>query len=405
MLLNLPVSSYDVPPDSTARLVNCHPELQPAGATSPVKLLRSPGTSSWTTVGSGPIGGMYRAKIDFGSGPIDRLYVVSDRQLYSVDSSKTATLLGVVGTPTRLSFAHNDGNLVVVNEPNAYYWDGTTFAEIDDPNFTSRGAGDVVFLENYLLFREPNSNVVFGADLGEVNDFLGLDFVQVNTSPDDLVGLFTDHRNLVAFCDNTTEMFSNSPIGSGFAFERNVNATMQVGLADASLVGRVFDVVFWVADDLTVRRLDGNVPTKVSTPYIEQKLREVTISSGETWGYITPGHYFIGFTFLEGTYVFDMATNEWFERESYRKSFYRPRFMQRFANKTLAGDRDSNAIVELSTSVYSDALTDRRRVPRFSAWNGPISRCTPRAVTRSTTGSRSSSTRATASRRARVPTR
>ena len=68
---------------------------------------------------------------------------------------------------------------------------------------------------------------------------------------------------------------------------------------------------------------------------------------------------FIGFTFLEGTIVFDAVTGEWAERQSYGELFWRPRFCTNFAGKVLAGDPFTNQIVELDLDTYSDALTDR----------------------------------------------
>ena len=213
-------------------------------------------------------------------------------------------------------------------------------------------------MENYLLFREPNSNRFFGADLGSVTDYEALQFANADSSPDDMVGMITDHRALLCFGDTTTEIFENTG-AAGFPFERNINGTMQVGLADASLVGRIFDIVYFVADDLTVRRLEGNQPVRISTHFVEQKLASFTIASGETWAYQSEGHFFIGFTFLEGTLVYDAVTQEWHERESYREKYWRPRWCVEFAGKILAGDPFSNNVIEVDKDTYSDVITDR----------------------------------------------
>ena len=431
MQLNLPVYSYShrSQPFSTARLLNCYPELMPPGSAYPVILQRAPGTKDWSTAGSGSIRGMYQAEIGFSTGRLDRLYVVSGRELYSVDSDGTATLLGDIGTPNNIDFAHNDVALVVVNEPRAYHFDGriasgthngsanssyledttanwvedvfvgleiqnttdgskgritantqttitatlyggtdndwdssdayslNSFAEITDPDFTTRGAGNVEFMENYLLFREPNSDRIFGAELGSATEFDALDFVNVDSNPDYVLGTITDQRSLIAFGKKTTEFYENTGI-SGFPFQRNINGTIQVGLAGENLYGRCFDVVYFIADDLTVRRMDGNQPVRISSHYIEQKLESnFTIAQGESFSYWEEGHFFIGFTFPEGSIVFDAVTQEWHERESYELPHWRFRYMQKFANKMLAGDYYSNEIVELDNKVYNEAVS------------------------------------------------
>jgi hypothetical protein len=431
MQLNLPVYSYShrSQPFSSARLLNCYPELMPPGSAYPVVLQRAPGTKDWSTAGSGPIRGMYQAEIGFSTGRLDRLYVVSGRELYSVDSAGTATLIGDIGTPNNIDFAHNQDGLVIVNEPRAYHYDGrkasgthngsansayledttanwvenvfvgleisnttdgskgritantqttitatltggtdndwdssdayslNSFAEITDPDFTERGAGNVEFLENFLLFREPNSDRIFGAEIGSSTVFDSLDYVNVDSNPDFVLGTITDQRSLVAFGKKTTEFYENTGI-SGFPFQRNINGTVEVGLAGKNLYARCFDVVYFVADDLTVRRLDGNQPVRVSTHYIEQKLHaDFTVASGEAWSYFEEGHFFFGLTFPEGTIVYDAVTGEWHERESYGLKYWRFRYMQDFAGAQLAGDYDSNEIVEIDNQTYAEAVS------------------------------------------------
>jgi hypothetical protein len=392
--------------------------------------MRSQGTKDWATVGSGSIKGQWQAEIGFSTGRLDRLYVVSGRELYSVDSEGTATLLGDIGTPGNLDFDYNEDSLVIVNEPRAYHFDGriasgthdgsgnasilsdstanwkddvfvglevqnttdgsagiitsnsktsitatlaggtdndwdasdayyiNSFAEITDPDFTSRGAGNVDFLENFLLFREPNSNRMFGADLGSATDYDSLNFVNADSNPDHLIGGVSIDRNYIAFGKKTTEMYTNTG-ASGFPFERIINATMQVGLAAEGLYGICFDVVYFIADDLTVRRLDGNAPVRISTHYIEQLLQSTfTLSSGEAFSYWYEGHFFIGFTFNEGTIVYDAVTQEWHERGSYNLPYYRFMHMQRFSGKWLAGDSDSNEVVELDAKTFAEAVND-----------------------------------------------
>ena len=148
--LPLPLHSYQLRsrPASPSRLVNCLAEKLPPGAKAPYALTRTFGIAAWTTVGNGPIVAMHKA--------LGYLWVVSGSELYRIDSNKTATLIGNVGLSSRIDIANNITTIVVVNEPNAYYYDGTTFGQITDSDFTSRGAADVEFVDNWLLFREPN---------------------------------------------------------------------------------------------------------------------------------------------------------------------------------------------------------------------------------------------------------
>lgn len=439
MRINLPIHSYDLRsrPSSSSRLVNCYPELLPPGARAPILLSRAPGITAWTTVGTGPIRALYKAPIDFATGQKEYLYVVSGEELYYVDTDKTATLIGNIGTPGRIDIDSNITSVVVVNEPRAYAFNGvvytgthtggndqsgdsnepmtdsaadwdedeligyriknttdggegviidndkttvtvtrlrggtgddwdtndayiiTGFQEILDDDFTSRGAGDVEFMDNFLLFREPNSARFFGADLGSATSFDALQFAVADTSPDNLVGMLGIHRQLIMFGANSGEIFENTG-AAGFPFERNINGTFNEGCLSAGSIAMQDNVAFWVADDYTVRRLDGIVPVRVSNHAVEQWLSGVTVNSLEGFSYDQDGHFFYGLSADEGTWVLDVTTNEWHERETYGKDNWLPRYFERFAGKQLVGDWDSNKIGYLDFGTYTEWGTTQR---------------------------------------------
>ena len=352
-ILQLPLHSYQLRsrPASPARLVNCFPEQLPAGGRSPVMLTRSPGVKAWITVGTGPIEAMYTAYINFASGAKEYLYVVSGSELYYVDSAGTATLIGDIGAAVNIDIDSNTTSLVVVNEPHAYTWDGATFAQIIDDDYVSRGAGDVEFLDDFLLFREPDSGRFFGADFGSATSFDSLQFAIADSAPDNLNGMIADHRQLIAFGTKTTEIWENTG-AAGFPFERNINGTIEVGCHNSKTVARTYNQIFWVADDLTVRRLDGIAPTKMSTTAIEQHLADETVL--DAFPIEMEGHFFYNLTTSGGTYSLDVVTGEWSERESYGFPNWNPRHHVQFSGMELVGDSNTNKIGELDAQTYED---------------------------------------------------
>lgn len=354
--LNLPVHSYQHRSRnaSTARLVNCFPELIPPGGRSPVLVSRSPGIRPRYRVGSGPIRAMYAAYIDFASGGQEYLYVVSGTELYYVDATGSVNLVGDIGPVSgRIDIDSNVQNLVVVNQPDAHYWNGTTFAQITDADFVDRGAGDVEFLDNFMLFREPDSGRFFGADLGSVTDFNALRFATAETSPDNLVGMKALHRILHAFGTRTLELWENTG-ASGFPFERIVNATIEVGCQNAKTVAEIDNVIYWLADDFTVRRLEGVTPVRVSTHAKEQAFAASTLSSAEAFTYEQEGHFFYCLSFDEGTHVYDVVTGEWSDRAAYQLDRWGVSSHAQFNGMGLVGNRDSNEIGELDPEWFWD---------------------------------------------------
>ena len=355
MQLSLPISSYKhrSTPASSSRLVNCFPEALPQGAKTPVLLTRVPGIASWTTVGDGPIRGMYAAQIGLTTGQFDYLYVVSGSEWYYVDTAKTATLIGNIGTANRIDIDSNTSHVVVVNEPKGFHWDGDTFAEITDDDFVSRGAGDVEFLDDFLLFREPNSGRFFGADLGSVTDFNALQFAITDSAPDNLRGMIAIHRQLITLGIKSGEIWSNTGV-AGFPFERNINGTFEEGCLNAATVAEQDNAVYWVADDYTVRRLQGNIPMRVSTHVIEQAISDSTISSLEAFTYEQDGHFFYILSAIEGTWALDITTGEWSERETHLKSNSITRYHAQFDGKELVGDSTSNKIGYFDRNTYTE---------------------------------------------------
>lgn len=332
-------------PSSTARLLNCYAEKLPDDAKSIVLLTRAAGVAAWEEIGNGVIHATHAA--------MGSLFVVSGTKLYEVDENGTATELGDIGTVGNLDIDSNGSAVVVVNEPNAYYWDGSTFGQITDTDFTDRGAGDVEFVDNWLLFREPDSGRFFAADLGTATDFDALNFATAEGFPDDLVGLKVDHRDVILFGSETVELWANTGI-AGFPFERVTNGFLEIGCFNGRTVAKQDNSVFWLANDYTVRRLEGNVPQRVSSHAVEQSVRDATIEAAKGFAYSQDGHLFYVLSFPEVTWVYDATTQQWHERQSYGHDNWSVGCHASAFGLEIVGDSRSNKVGYLDPSTYTE---------------------------------------------------
>lgn len=322
-------------------------EPLPQNAKAPYMLVRTEGIASWLTVGNGPIRDMHAA--------LGALWVVSGAFLYRVSSNLTVTLIGAVGASARIDIDSNATTIVVVSEPNAYYYDTSTstFGQITDVDFTTRGAGDVEFLDNFMLFREPVSGRFFSSNVGSATAFNGLSFATAESAPDNLVGLIVDHREAVLAGTKSFEIWELLG-GSGFPFARVANGLIELGCQNGATLSKLDNSVFWLASDLTVRRLDGITPIKISHAGIEQALTTATVSSGKAFSYSFEGHLYYVLQLPEGTFVYDATTKEWHERQTYGYSRWLAGCHAQFADKELVGDLTSGRIGYLSNTVYQD---------------------------------------------------
>jgi hypothetical protein len=346
--LRLPVHSYQLrsTPASTARLVNCYAEALPEDAKTPVLLSRTPGIVQIAGFGPGPVGALHFA--------LDSLFVVSGSKVYKVDSTLlSAVLLGDIGTPGNIDIDSNTSSVVIVNEPRAYYYDGTTFGQITDADFTALGANSVEFLDNFLLFTAPDSDVFFCADLGSATSFDALNFASAEGSPDLLVGMKVDHRQVVLLGEKSIEIWEN--IGqAGFPFARAANGFIEIGCFNGLTAVKLDNSIFWVANDYTVRRLDGATPVRVSTHAVEQFLTTVTMASGRAFGYTQDGHLFYVLNFPEGTFVYDATTKEWHERQTYGETNWVAGCHAQAFGYELVGNSTSAAFGRLDASTYAE---------------------------------------------------
>lgn len=345
--LSLPISSYRTRATqaSTSRLVNCYPEQLPPDAKTPAMLLRAPGIAAWTTVGTGPIAGLFAA--------LGLLFVISGTKLYKVDSAKTATLLGDIGIPGNIDIAANTTMVGVLNEPNIYVTDGTTFAQVTDADFLALGANSIEFLDNFITFTVPDSDEWGCFDLGSFTSFDALKFASAEGAPDNLVGHKVDHRQAFLLGTETGELWDN--IGqAGFPFARSPSGFIEIGGFSGRLMLKLDQSVCWVANDYTVRRLQGATATRISTHAVEQFLTTVTMASGSCYDVTLDGHLFGVFTWPEGTYVYDATTQEWSERLTYGQSYLIAGAHTQAFGLELVGDATSNKIGSLSSAVYDE---------------------------------------------------
>ena len=106
-------------PWSGARLLNCFAEKADGDKRDDFALMATPGTTLFSSVGSGPI----RGERVVG----DLVYVVSGAELYSIDNGGSSTLLGIVGGGSgRVRMADNGTQICIADGGVPYVWDGTT---------------------------------------------------------------------------------------------------------------------------------------------------------------------------------------------------------------------------------------------------------------------------------------
>ena len=341
------------------RMVNLFPEAIPEGGKEPGFLNRAPGLEFLQTVGSGPIRALWAHQTNNSD-----FYVVSGDKVYKL-SGLTATpqLLGIVSGTGPVSIADNGTQIFFACNPNGFIYNKTTgaFGPITDSDFA--GAVTVTYLDGYFVYNQPNSQKIWVTQLLDGTSIDPLDFASAEGSPDGVVGLISDHRELWVFGTDSVEVWYDSG-ATDFPLTRIQGAFNEIGCVAAFSIAKLDNGLFWLGTDARgqgiVYRANGYTGVRVSTHAIEYAIAQYgNISDAIAYTYQQEGHAFYVITFPSGnaTWVYDVSTQVWHERAGFDDGDFirhRSNCQCNFGGNILVGDFENGNIYRFDLDVYAD---------------------------------------------------
>lgn len=337
------------------RMVNLYPEIVPEGGKEPAYLMRAPGLRLLQTVGSGPIRGLWTYG---GYG-----FVVSGDSLYRVDSSWNATVKGTVSGSGPVSMVDNGTQLFIACNGPSYIYNLTTdvFSQITDPDFP--GAVTVGYIDGYFVFNEPDSQRFWVTSLLDGLSVDPLDFASAEGSPDGLVSLIVDHREVWLFGTNSVEVWYDAGL-LDFPLARIQGAFNEIGCAAAYSVAKLDNGLFWLGADARgkgiVYRSQGYTGQRISTHAVEWQIQQYSdISDAIGYTYQQDGHsfYVLIFPTANTTWVYDVSTGAWHERAGWQYDQFtrhRSNCQMAFNGEIVVGDYQNGNIYAFDMTAYSD---------------------------------------------------
>lgn len=310
-------------PWSGASIVNCFAEKADGDKVQDFALMLIPGLDLFAEIGTDPIRGAHTMD--------GVLYVVAGTSLYAVQTDGTFAAIGTIFGSERVRMQDNGSQLAICAAPNGYvYAGGLVQSPVGLPQVS-----DVAYIDSYFVWTIADSDqCIYSAP----NDGLSYDLLDIFTaegSPDGLVGLVNNHRELQLYGLQTIEIWYNSG-GADNAFERQGNAFIERGCFSRDSIAKIANSVHFFGNDRIVYRLDGYTPVRISTHAIEYRLRNVT----EAWAFVytQEGHKFYMLSTPEGTFGYDIATGAWHERKSYQLDNYRVGGAEEFGDLNILTD-------------------------------------------------------------------
>jgi hypothetical protein len=257
-------------------------------------------------IGDGP--GFNRGGINWR----DQLYRVMGTKLVRVAPNGTVTEIGDVGSGGRVSFTYGFDFLAITSGGRLYLYDGTTLAQVTDPDLGT--ALTVVWVDGYYMTTDGEFLVIT-----ELNNPFAVDPLKYGSSeadPDPIKALLKLRNEVYALNRHTIEVFDNTGL-PGFPFQRIPGAQIQKGTLGTHTCCVFGEAIAFMGsgtnESVSVWIGANGVAQKIATREIEEILSEYTevqLSTVFMQERTEGAHQFLEIHLPDQTIVFDAAASQ-----------------------------------------------------------------------------------------------
>jgi hypothetical protein len=239
-----------------------------------------------------------------------------------------------------------------------------------DGAFTGGETCDIV--DNYFVYNRPASQQ-WGAS-GVLSPISGsTSFSSKDGSPDNLVALIVDHREVYLMGEASSEVWTD--VGAvPFPFQRIPGTSTQHGVAARFSLARLGDSFAYVSRNnrgqAQIMQMKGYVPSRISNHAVENSITNQYVDDAIAWTYQLEGHevYVVSFPTLNLTWAYDIASGMWhkwlYTDNTGIYSRHRGNCCAVFQGMVLVGDYANGSIYELDKQNYTDNGQNIRRLRR-----------------------------------------
>lgn len=345
------------------RAVNCYVEIDQAGG-KPLALYGTPGLTLRAT-----LAGPHRGSIEFNGVAI----VVSGNTVYSINAAYAATTLGTIGSGSGpVGMAANSEEVLIVDGLGGWLATPSSLTRISDVDFPT-GVTSCGYLDGFFVVAGDGSGRLYCNETpNDGSGWNGLDFASAEGSPDNIVRLVVDHREIWLVGSKTTELYINTG-NADFPFERNGSVFIEMGAVSPWSVASLDNALYMLGQDDqgsgVVYRIEGYTPKRISTHAVETALAGYVLTDAQAFTVQFHGHsfYVLNFPSSDHTWAYDAATGQWFEwlwRNPNTNIDHRHRACTHvYVNgKHLLGDWENGKLYSLEEDVYTDNGDPIRRL-------------------------------------------
>jgi len=245
-----------------------------------------------------------------------------------------------------------------------------TILPSSDGAFSSADVVDTV--DNYFVYNRPNTQQ-WGASNPLSPISYSLSFASKDGSPDNLVSLIVDHREVYLLGEVSSEVWVDTGTYP-FPFQRIPGTSTQHGIVAPFSVARLGNSFAYLSRNIRgqsqIVQMNGYIPQRISTHAVENTLVNEYVEDAIAFTYQLEGHevYVISFPTLDLTWAFDITTGMWHKwlwcDNNNKFHRHRANCSAVFQNMVLVGDWQNGQIYMLDPSNYTDSGQFIRRVRR-----------------------------------------
>jgi hypothetical protein len=246
------------------------------------------------------------------------------------------------------------------------------FTQIPTTDGAFSGGNTVDTVDNYFVYNRPNTQQWGASDpLSPISQ--ALSYSSKDGSPDNLVALICDHREVYLLGEASSEVWID--VGSSpFPFQRIPGTSTQHGIVAQFSMSRLGNSFAYVSRNNRgqgqVMQMNGYIPQRISNHAVENTLVNQYIDDAIAWTYQLEGHecYVVTFPTINLTWVYDTATTMWHKwlyvdnSNTYQR--HRGNCSAVFQGMVLCGDYANGKIYEIDSENYTDDGQQIRRLRR-----------------------------------------
>lgn len=332
-----------------AKLVNCFAELREDNGKARYVIVPSDGTASFSSVTDTPCRGtMFLSDLD-------TVRSVHSGRVYSINSSGTATGIGVVPGLDKVRIARNQNDTPQIAYHCAvglYVEQGGVIALVNDDDLPD-DIVDICVADGYLIVLLADGRFIWSAQ----HDMLsidGLDFATAEQSADGGVACLSLNGLLLIFGRETTEVFRNT--GNTDSLWEATPTVIPKGCSSRFSIAYFDNSATFLGDDGIYYRLNGMQPVRISNHDLERRIQgesDRSVITAQAW--TRAGHAFVALSGTDWTMVYDANTQQWHDRESYGLDLWRHNNAVSAWDKVLVGDTQTGNIYYMDGDTYTEA--------------------------------------------------